>query len=154
MKNIIAIVAICLISIGVNAQKITEKDLLGHWDIVSLDISGNYMDFRNDTVSMSTKFLNDNPSMTRDQWEIHFKSTLIVFKTSYVDFAVGKVLTMSLAGNNKQSNYDIIEEGGITSIDDYSGDGPFRVEIKNGLLHWRVDDEEMNVVMVFEKTPE
>jgi hypothetical protein len=155
MAKSFIIFLLCFITFAANAQAITEDDLLGKWDLTALDVSGNYMDLKTDTATMSVKFLNDNPSMTRDQWEAHFKNMLTAFKGSFILFLPDKRITLSIAGSHQESGYEIIEMEGKAYLDDHSGEGPFPISIKDGLLYWIIEiDESTSAIMILEKVAE
>ncbi|MEL1245400.1 hypothetical protein AAEO56_14090 [Flavobacterium sp. DGU11] len=136
-----------------NAQKITEKDLLGRWTITAMTVSGNHMDFKNCTITVSDDWQKDSPQMTKGEWEAQLKKGLEYFGTANTSFSEGSIMSFYMEKMEYGGGYHIVEENGSTYIqDDVTPGDKFRIELKNGLLYWELAIDKGNIFhLTFEK---
>ncbi|AWH83751.1 hypothetical protein HYN59_00860 [Flavobacterium album] len=152
MENKLFTVLAFLFVFAANAQKITEKDLLGKWNIISLTISGDKMDFKTGTITVSEDWQKDGLQIAKSEREVLLKESLPYFRTTNVTFFENRFLSFRLGPEDYSGNYAIVEEGGITYIQaENSAVDRVPVMLKEGLLYWELAIEEDIFYFVFEK---
>ncbi len=138
---------------GANAQKLTEKDLQGHWNLMVFDISGIILDIKNDKVTLSDEVKGDIDEETAAAITEGMAGTLEVFKGAYIDFS-GKNATVFLDGEEKGTFVVTQKDSKNYVIITYTEDGTedeYEVSVKGKELHVFAEEEGKPMEFIYEK---
>ncbi|MES2486925.1 MAG: hypothetical protein V4581_13395 [Bacteroidota bacterium] len=152
-KHFYLVMAFCLMAAGANAQKLTEKDLQGHWNLMVFDISGIILDIKNDKVTLSDEVKGDIDEETAAAITEGMAGTLEVFKGAYIDFS-GKNATVFLDGEEKGTFVVTQKDSKNYVIITYTEDGTedeYEVSVKGKELHVFAEEEGKPMEFIYEK---
>jgi hypothetical protein len=145
-KNVYFLLAFCLFAALANAQKITEKELQGQWDLALLNMGEVTLDIKNKDIIYSEPTMEGLDKETLAGIKEEMMPAFDGFAGSYVKID-GKKITLFLETADT-GTYTIKEEDGNQYITiNYDGDGTvdeylITLEGKNLHLFTQGDDEQ------------
>jgi hypothetical protein len=150
MKNLFLALATLFVTSAALAQKITNKDLQGHWNIAAFSASGISYDLKTEEVTLSPEMQAQAGPEAMPAIKEGMKQNAAQFNGAFVDFD-GAFMKMAMAGGSETNVYSLTEKDGKQFITVKSKDGiPYDmpVALKDKKLYITVDPVQ-RVDMVF-----
>ncbi|OIQ21084.1 MAG: hypothetical protein BM557_04830 [Flavobacterium sp. MedPE-SWcel] len=154
LRKILFVIAFFTTVTSVIAQEITEKDLVGSWRLVALEVEGIYVDFEKDSISLPEEIIG---SMAEGEIiELKKNTTLGLqhFKTLNIDFYEGYTMKAFLEGGMVVDDgpYTIIKNSDTYSIKGTDSDEEFPIDIKDELFYWNFQNNSGGrITTIFER---
>ncbi|MFL9838680.1 hypothetical protein ABS768_14305 [Flavobacterium sp. ST-75] len=126
MKNLIYLcLAFCMATTVGFAQKITDKDLQGTWNLVALDAlssQGIYLDLANNDVKFSEEVQAQAPAEALAQAKESMAPTIDMLKQMKM-IVNGNEIKQSVPGDEQTGIYSIVNEGEMQKLKIIYADG-------------------------------
>src|SRR5690606_7411687 len=126
MKNLIYLcLAFCMATTVGFAQKLTDKNLQGTWNLVALDAlssQGIYLDLTNDDVKFSEEVEAQAPPETLTQAKANLAPTIAMLKQMKM-IINGNEIKQSVPGDEQTGIYSIVNEGEMQKLKIIYADG-------------------------------
>jgi len=121
----------------VQAQTITEKDLLGTWNVTFINLKGTTIDFKTGEVKLSDEAAAEIEASGQDVEESRqgiIKEIEPIFNEIFLDFKPGLVMDFNAPGEKKNTTYTLKPDGEATLI--VRSDGKeLKITLKDGILN-------------------
>lgn len=151
-KTIYLFVALCISTLA-TAQKITEKDLQGTWNLAAFNANGIQLDITTGTVNVSEELKSQLTPEMITELNDSVKEGIAVLKSSNVVFT-GKNTKQNIAGQEKSGSFEIKDKNGeqyiITTYPDKTT-SETTVTIKDKKLHLSKSDQGQTAELIFNK---
>jgi len=150
MKNTIITIVCFVMAVSAFAQKISEKDLLGKWEISFVNIEGTTIDFETGTITIAPGAA-EAEGITEADLKSRITTAMGTKADSFVLFSEGSQLLISIRGQEDvKGQYTITERGGQPFIT--HGGIEYRADLKDGKLNLTMPaGEGVEVAMRFKK---
>jgi len=132
MTRIFLAIACCFVAVSAFAQKITEQQLLGKWEISFVNIEGTTIDFETDAITLAPGAA-EAEGISEADIRARIKGAMGTKAESHVLFEQGHQMLLSINGQEDVSGqYTISEKDGQQFIT--HGGIKHKAEIKDGKL--------------------
>lgn len=150
MKNTILTIACCLMAVSAFAQKITEQQLTGKWEISFVNIEGTTIDFETGTITPAPGTA-EAEGITEADLKSRIGTAMGTKADSYVLFEQGGQMLLSIRGQEEvRGQYTITEKNGQQFITHAGTE--YRADITDGKLNLAMTvDEGAKIEMRFKK---
>lgn len=109
MKNTIITVACFVVAVSAFAQKISEKDLLGKWEISFVNIEGTTIDFETGTITIAPGAA-EAEGITEADLKSRISTAMGTKADSFMLFSEGSQLLISIRGQEDVTGQYTITE--------------------------------------------
>lgn len=150
MKTLYMIFAFCLVSFTASAQKITEKDLEGKWNVTRVEAPTITLDYEKGTVELSPEL---QAMVPPEQLEEIRKTMAGPEGTGkpIMEFAGGK-MTYTMEGEREEKAYTLQYKDGKDVLNFENEEGLYiEVSLSDGILHFVSFDANGQVLMQLKK---
>ncbi len=110
-NNLLTALAICLATTFVFAQKITNKDLQGHWAMVAFSAQGVQYELATSELTVPAEMKAQIDAQTMEGIKGGMKQAAEQFKGAYADFD-GAFIKMGMAASSETNVYKLTEKDG------------------------------------------
>lgn len=124
-KNLFLALALCLATTFAFAQKITNKDLQGHWNMVAFSAQGVQYEFASGQVEIPAEMKSQVDAQTLESIKGGMKQAADQFKGAYADFD-GASIKMGMATSSETNLYTLTEKDGAQYLTLKQKDGSTR----------------------------
>lgn len=122
MKKTLFVVVTCILSILASAQKITEKDLQGKWNLAVLTTEGIHMDMITGVATLSEELKSELTPNILNQLNENMKQGIAILKSD----------TTLITGNAIKQYRNQYEKNGTFIIKDTDGKQYIQITFKDG----------------------
>ncbi|WP_294737818.1 hypothetical protein [uncultured Flavobacterium sp.] len=157
MKKILLGVAFFVTVTSALAQEITDKDLIGSWEIVALDLDGKgiYIDFEKDSISLTEEMVRDSTEEELVELKGYVSELLDLdrLKTLNLDFYEGHTMKAFLEDGTVLDHhaYLIVEDEGNYYVKYINSEEEILIDIRNELLYWIEQDHSDKTTTIFKR---
>lgn len=136
MKLLYAILIAFVLSPAAFAQKITEKDLNGKWNIVAISKEGARVDFETGKVTVTEEWKKNNPDKTVEEMEEKLKGGDLGMLSAIAFVFKDGVMSLEMGGESMEEGpLTLVEEDGKTYMaDGVMGGDRTALSMKDGRL--------------------
>lgn len=153
MKKLIYLFVACCISTVATAQKVTEKNLQGTWNIAVFDAGGIYINMATDAITLSEELKSQLTPDMMTELDKNMKEGLPILKLSNITFT-GNTIKQNIAGEEKSGTFIIKDLDGKQHIVYTYTDGTTSdtiIAIKDKKLHLSKVDQDGSLELIFNK---
>lgn len=156
MKKLLIFIVLSLAYGTTYAQEIKEKDLLGKWNILIINMAGIERDYRNPSFTIPQDYFEKNEISEEniEAAKMNFEMVFLMFSGNYIIFEKNNKSISKLGSESVPSNYYLTKENGMQYIN-FENEGKdgmlFQVEIKDGLLYMLTELEGDTIKTVYKK---
>ncbi len=111
MKNLFLALAALFVTSAAFAQKITNKDLQGHWNIAAFSASGISYDLKTEAITLSPEMQAQAGPEALPAIKESMKQNAAQFNGAFVDFD-GAFMKMAMAGGSETNVFSLTEKDG------------------------------------------
>lgn len=153
MKKLISLLAICMFCTVVQAQKLTEKDLLGKWSLSGTEMAIGYADFKDHSFTPSMAMEKEIAPQDREAFKTKLFASMPFNGSTYMQFKPGNIVSTNIGPANEHV-YKITTQGERQFFEnaDKPDDVKSEIYIREGKLQIITKDPNGgNVIIIFEK---
>lgn len=149
MINKLLTLCLLLIFYTAQAQSVTEKALLGKWQVKMVSLNGSGIDFGHDSVFISDELKKELDAEQTGAYIEQLYQALNQYHDMSVTFTKGKI-EVFIDGNTVSDNYSIIDKDGVAYLNDGTTQDTI-ITLPDGDMQWHNIGEGYDMIIRFKK---